>query len=136
MAGEALSGCAQGFPEVPPTWGLARPTAHTLRTTELQIGLVSVMNTATLYVNFGLADDLQIGISPILALQGAFNVGGKYRFSLTPEMEIGVPLDYWYWAAQYGSYVLHIGAIASLELAAALRLHVGLTIVTGKSCNR
>jgi len=34
------SGAAQGFPHVPPTWGLARSTAYTLRTRELQIGVV------------------------------------------------------------------------------------------------
>lgn len=35
-------GAAQGFQEAPPTWGLARETAYTLRARELQIGVVSV----------------------------------------------------------------------------------------------
>jgi len=129
------SSAAQGFSEAPPTWGLARPTAHTLRASELQIGLLSVTDAATFYVNFGLTDNLQIGTWPILALQGAFNVGGKYRFTLTPELEVGIPLHCWYWEAQYRSYELHVGAVASLDLATAVRLHVGLTIVTGRWCD-
>lgn len=110
LAVSGVPGAAQGFGEVPPTWGLARPAAQTLRASELQIGLLSVTDTATLYVNFGLTDDLQIGSWPILALLGAFNVGGKYRFTPTPELEVGIPLNRWYWEARYRSYELCMSA--------------------------
>lgn len=82
---------AQGFQEAPPTWGLARPTAYTLRARELQIGVVSVTDSTSLYVNYGITRDLQVGMSPIYALRGSFNVGGKFAFSLGPDLAMALP---------------------------------------------
>ncbi len=129
------SGAAQGFHDVPPTWGLARPTAYTLRARELQIGVVSVTEPASLYVNYGITSDLQVGLWPIAALRGTFNVGGKFAFSLGPDLKMALPVSYWYWTGS-GSQELHVGIVLGLQVGTSLWLDAGLTVVTGRHCDR
>jgi len=128
------SGAAQGFPDVPPTWGLARPTAYTLRARELQIGVVSVTDPTSLYVNYGITPDLQVGLSPIVALRGTFNVGGKFAFSLGPDLQMALPVSYWYWTGS-GSQELRVGIVLGLQVGTSLWLDAGLTVVTGQHCD-
>ncbi len=126
-------GAAQGFQEVPPTWGLAGSTAYTLRARELQLGVVSVTDPMSLYVNYGITSDLQVGLWPIYALRGSFNVGGKFRFGLSPDLEMALPVHYWYWTGS-GSQELHVGIVLGLQVGTALWLDAGLTVVTGQHC--
>ena len=130
----ALCAVGQGFSDVPPTWGLARPTAYTLRARELQIGVVSVTEPASMYVNYGITSALQVGLWPIVALRGLFNVGGKFGFSLGPDLKMALPVSYWYWTGS-GSQELHVGIVLGLQVGTSVWLDAGLTVVTGQHCD-
>lgn len=54
----------------PPTRGVERNTAHTLRANELQIGFLFTQAYEDLYVEAGISDDVQIGVSVLTTLGG------------------------------------------------------------------
>lgn len=128
-----VSGAAYGFLEVPPTWGLARPTIGTLRSGELQLGLTSVTDPTSLYLFYGFTSDLMGGLWPIKVFQGMFNVYGKFRFSLGPELDMALWGGYLYWP-DTDSYELQVGVVHELWISPSIWLDTGLIVVTGRHC--
>jgi len=59
-----------GFDKAPPTRGVERFTAHTLRGSELQLGMLFTQAYQDLYVEAGLSSSVQLGISVLTTIGG------------------------------------------------------------------
>ncbi len=61
---------ADGLDKAPPTRGVERFTAHTLRASELQLGVLFSQAYQDIYAEVGISDSLQLGLSLLTTISG------------------------------------------------------------------
>lgn len=134
LAGASCAG--QGLVDAPPTLGLAWPTVYTLRAKEVQLGLLSITDPNSLYVNLGVKRDLQVGLFPVLLFtQQVFNIGGKLRVSLSPEVDVALTLHTYHWTDNLRGYEVHLGGLFGILLGRTATLQAGVQVNTGLHCS-
>jgi len=119
-------GWAAPFSEAPPTMGLARPTAHTLRAGDLQIGMATVLSPLNLHLDYGVTDNVQVGVLPLILVMGFPNIGAKFGFSLDDRVSVAIPVALMY-PIRGGGLITALGAVASATLE-GFALHSGGTV--------
>ncbi len=113
------------FQRMPPTQALYRPTAYTLYPGELQIGLPSILDPLSAALEFGLTQNIQVGIEPLKLLDLDLGLLAKVGFPLIPGVELGFPLGVTPRTSPF-SVSWHAGAVVSAILGGGLSAHGGV----------
>jgi len=81
-----------GFDKAPPTRGVERFTAHTLRSSELQLGVLFTQAYQDIYVEAGISNDVQIGLSLLTTMGGQPYGWVKMVNEIDDELQMGTSL--------------------------------------------
>ena len=134
VASCVIAGIGAPFQEAPPTTGVYRSTAYTLRGGEWQIGLGFVLTPLAvsvaplvMSVEYGITDHLQIGVAPIQAVLGQLNLHSKLRIHLGSRLDMGIPFSLWLYSDPIG-FTWGTGAVLSLRLGGGIAFHGGLNM--------
>lgn len=137
----AVAGVGVPFQEAPPTSGIHRPTAYTLRGGEWQIGgemgfrlFPQEYVTSSVTVAYGLAPWFQMGVSlghSIAAVPGVltYAASAKFRVPLGEGFDLGVPFGVGFQDRGFGTEFGYLqgGVVVSMRLG-EFTLHGGTTL--------
>jgi len=146
MASCLVAGIAASFQEAPPTVGVYRANAYTLRGREWQIGADVDVGLATLPqgislrtygfgVAYGVTNQFQAGIVYYTQLQAEqpfviYALSTKLGLSLGVDLDLGVPFSVEFYDARQGIQfrALQSGFVVSMRLGGAFTLHGGTVV--------
>lgn len=120
------------FERMPPTQALYRPTAYTLYPGELEISVPSILAPFSAAVEFGLTQNIQIGIQPLRLFDLSLGFLAKVGLPLTPDVELGVPLGITPRVSPF-SVSWHGGLVVSVQLGGGFTAHGGAAASGGEN---
>ncbi len=113
------------FGRMPPTQALYRPTAYTLSPGELQIGIPSILEPLGTALEFGLTQNIQVGLEPLKLLDLDLGLLAKVGFPVIPGVEVAFPMGVTPRTSPF-RVTWHAGVVVSVLLGGGLRAHGGV----------